>query len=156
MSGSVSQPVHEVLVESHVKVRMRDGVRLDARVWRPHAPGRPPCILERTPYELIDRCTANAEYYARRGYVFIGQNTRGSYDSEGVYSWAESDGWGERRDGFDTVEWAAVQTWSSGKVGMVDGSAPGVTQYLVAPTRPPHLETLFIRQATPPSGLPPL
>jgi len=150
-TGSVSQPVHEVLVEPHVKVGMRDGVRLDATVWRPKDPGGHPVILERTPYELIGRCTANAEYYARRGYAFVGQSTRGSYDSEGVYDWTESDGWGEHRDGYDTVEWAATQTWSSGKVGMVDGSASGVNQYLTAPTRPPHLAALFIRQASPTS-----
>jgi putative CocE/NonD family hydrolase len=126
---------------------MRDGVQLDATVWRPMEPGRYPVILERMGYELMGRCAVNAEYYARRGYVFVGQNTRGSYDSEGVYDWTAADGWGERRDGYDTVEWAGTQTWSTGKVGMLDGSYSGITQYLVAPTRPPHLQALFVRQA---------
>jgi putative CocE/NonD family hydrolase len=112
---AVSQPVHEIVVEPHVKVRMRDGVQLDATVWRPKepGPGRYPVILERTGYELMGRCAANAEYYAVRGYVFVGQNTRGAHDSEGVYDWWLSDGWGERRDGYDTVEWAGTQTWFS-------------------------------------------
>jgi uncharacterized protein len=70
----------------------------------------------------------NAGYHARRGYVFVGQNTRGSYSSEGVYSCFASDGGGERRDGYDTTEWAGAQTWSTGKVGMVDGSYSGFTQ----------------------------
>ena len=50
-------------------------------------------------------------------------------------------------DGYDSVEWAAAQPWSDGKVGMADGSYSGLTQYLVAPTRPPHLRALFARQA---------
>ena len=78
-------PVHEVVVEPHVKVRMRDGVQLDLTIWRPTAPGRYPVILERMSYELMRRCAVNAEYYARRGYVFVGQNTRGSHASDGVY-----------------------------------------------------------------------
>ncbi len=78
-------PVHEVVVEPHVKVRMRDGVQLDLTIWRPTAPGRYPAILERMSYELMRRCAVNAEYYARRGYVFLGQNTRGSHASDGVY-----------------------------------------------------------------------
>jgi uncharacterized protein len=141
--------MHDIVLEQHAKAPMRDGVRLDATVWRPSEPGRYPVILERVPYELMSRCAANAEYYAQRGYVFVGQNSRGSYDSEGVYDWMASDGWGERRDGYDTIEWAAAQAWSTGRVGMVDGSYSGHTQYLVAPTRPPHLQALFVREAAP-------
>src|SRR5438445_13636609 len=92
--GAVSPPVHEVVVEPHVKVRMRDGVQLDATVWRPTAPGQYPVILERMGDELMGRCAVNAEYYARRGYVFLGQNTRGSYNSEGVHGCFASDGGG--------------------------------------------------------------
>ncbi len=82
---AVTPPVHEIVVERHAKIRMRDGVQLDATVWRPTAAGRYPVILERTGYELMGRCAVNAEYYARRGYVCVGQNTRGSHASDGVY-----------------------------------------------------------------------
>jgi putative CocE/NonD family hydrolase len=143
-----SQPTYQVAVESHVKVRVRDRVHLDATIWRPAEPGRYPVIMERTPYELTRRCSVNAEFYARRGYAFVGQSLRGAHASEGVYAWSASDGWGEPRDGYDSVEWAGTQTWSNGKVGMVDGSISGATQYLVAPTRPPHLQALFVRQAS--------
>jgi putative CocE/NonD family hydrolase len=128
---------------------MRDGAQLDATVWRPTNPGRYPVILERMGYELLARCAVNAEFFARRGYVFVGQNTRGSYDSEGIYGWTASDGWGDLRDGYDTVEWAGTRTWSNGNVGMLEGSYSGITQYLVAPTRPSRLKALFIRQASP-------
>jgi uncharacterized protein len=149
LTSAASQPVHGIVVEPHVKVQMRDGVRLDATIWRPTDPGRYPVILERMSYELMGRCAVNAEFFAKRGYVFVGQNTRGSYDSEGAYGWTESDGWGERRDGYDTIEWAGTRAWSSGKVGMLEGSYSGFTQYLAAPTRPPHLRALFVRQASP-------
>jgi predicted acyl esterase len=90
LTSAASQPVHEIVVEPHVKVQMRDGVRRDATIWRPTDPGRYPVILERMSYELMGRCTVNAEFFAKRGYVFVGQNTRGSYDSEGAYGWTES------------------------------------------------------------------
>ena len=53
---------------------------------------------------------------------------------------------GTHQDGYDTVEWAAAQPWSDGNVGMLDGSYSGFTQYLVAPTRPPHLRALSPRE----------
>ena len=45
-------------------------------------------------------------------------------------------------DGYDTVEWAASQPWSNGRIGMVGASYVGATQWLAATTRPPHLVTL--------------
>ena len=43
---------------------------------------------------------------------------RGLFKSEGTYRpWTD-----DVNDGYDTVEWVAVQTWSNGKVGMVGGS----------------------------------
>jgi uncharacterized protein len=148
---TTSSPIHDVLVEQHVKVPMRDGARLDATVWRPKAPGRYPVVVERVGYELTKRCTNLAEYYARRGYVFVGQNVRGTHASEGVpLAWNElwpSRGGETTHDGYDTIEWAADQPWSNGRIGMVDGSYSGATQYLVAPTRPPHLVALFAREA---------
>ena len=72
-----SEPVHEVEVEQHVKIPVRDGTRLDATIWRPRAPGAYPVIVERVGYEIGARCSKNAEYFARHGYVFVGQTVRG-------------------------------------------------------------------------------
>ena len=47
-----------------------------------------------------------------------------------------------------TIEWAGTQPWSNGRVGMVDGSYSGITQYMIAPSRPPHLKALFAREAS--------
>jgi putative CocE/NonD family hydrolase len=130
---------------------MRDGTVLRADVYRPTGEGRYPVIVERVAYELVNRTAPYAEFYASRGYVFVGQNTRGSFWSEGQFTVARDDGWGDRKDGYDTIEWCAEQPWSNGRIGTMDGSWSGLTQYLLAPTRPPHLVTMFVRQG--PSGL---
>ena len=141
----MSTPTHEVTVDRRVPVPMRDGTVLRADVYRPAAPGRYPVIVERVAYELDARVAPYAEFYASRGYVFVGQNTRGTFWSEGADTVGRDDGWGERKDGYDTIEWAGVQPWSNGRVGTVDGSYSGFTQYLLVPTRPPHLATMFVR-----------
>ncbi|HLH61804.1 MAG TPA: CocE/NonD family hydrolase [Ktedonobacteraceae bacterium] len=141
-----SQPTHAIQVERNVPIPMRDGTILRADVYRPQEEGRYPVILERVAYELTQRCQYKGEYFASRGYVFVGQNVRGRYASEGKFEVFRDDAWGEHQDGYDTVEWAGMQPWSNGKVGMVDGSYSGFTQYLLAPARPPHLKALFVRE----------
>ncbi len=144
----ISEPTHEIQVERGVPVPMRDGSILRADVYRPQAEGQYPVVVERVAYELVGRCTANGENFSRRGYVFVGQNVRGTFASEGVWHPFRDDAWGANRDGYDTIEWAGTQPWSNGKVGMADGSYSGFTQYMVAPTRPPHLTALFVREGS--------
>lgn len=142
-------PIYDIQLEEHVKVPMRDGTLLDATIWRPSRPGTYPVLLERDAYENMNRSQSRAEFYASRGYVFIKQNVRGSYASQGNYAWFRADAWGEHQDGHDSVQWAGRQSWSNGKVGMIGGSYSGMTQYLTAPTRPSYLRALFVRYATP-------
>ena len=47
------------------------------------------------------------------------------------------------REGVDAVEWAAQLPYSTGAVGTMGQSYLGATQYLLAPTRPPHLKACF-------------
>jgi uncharacterized protein len=145
VSGT-SEPEFEIEIERQVPVPMRDGTILRADVYRPAASGRFPVIVERVAYELGARVGAYGPYYAQRGYVVVGQNVRGAYGSEGELVPFRDDGSGTHQDGYDTVEWAAAQAWSNGNVGMVDGSYSGFTQYLVAPTRPPHMRALSPRE----------
>ena len=145
-SQTISMPTHEIQIERNVPIPMRDGTILRADVYRPQEEGRYPVIVERVAYELTHRCQFNGEFYARRGYVFVGQNVRGRYASEGKFEVFRDDAWGTNQDGYDTIEWAGTQSWSNGNVGMVDGSYSGFTQYLLTPTRPPHLKALFVRE----------
>jgi uncharacterized protein len=141
-----SEPEFDVEIERNVPVPMRDGTLLRADIYRPSADGRFPVLVERVAYELGARVGAYAPYYAQRGYAVVGQNVRGAYASEGELAPFRDDGSGAHQDGYDTVEWAAAQPWSNGNVGMVDGSYSGFTQYLIAPTRPPHLRALSPRE----------
>jgi uncharacterized protein len=137
--------LNEIVIDRKVPCVMRDGTTLYGDVYRPKAVGRYPVIVEPIAYELDSRTKNYAEWYSSRGYVFVGMNSRGTYWSEGEWRPMVDDAWGENQDGYDTIEWAAAQPWSNGNVGTMDGSWSGMTQYLLAPTRPPHLKTLFSR-----------
>ncbi|HEU5382902.1 MAG TPA: CocE/NonD family hydrolase, partial [Ktedonobacteraceae bacterium] len=145
-SQHLSLPTYAIHVERQIPIPMTDGTILRADVYRPKASGRYPVLVERVAYALEDRCRYFGEYYASRGYVVVGQNVRGRFVSDGVFAPFRDDGWGERRDGYETIRWAGTQPWSNGAVGMLDGSYSAGTQYLVAPTRPPFLKALFARE----------
>ena len=131
-------------------VPMRDGVKLATEVYRPAGAGTYPVIMLRSPYngyvyshtELHASAPSckNAAMLAMaaRGYVVINQDVRGTFRSEGKFVPVihESD------DGYDAIEWAARQPWSTGKVGMMGGSYLAVTQWQAAIKRPPHLVTI--------------
>jgi uncharacterized protein len=145
-SQNISLPSYDVHMERQVPIPMADGTILRADVYRPSASGRYPVLVERVAYTLEDRCRFFGEYYASRGYVVVGQNVRGRFLSDGVFAPFRDDGWGEHRDGYDTILWVGKQSWSNGAVGMLDGSYSAGTQYLLAPTRPTALKALFARE----------
>ena len=132
-----------IRVDQNVPSRMRDGTTLYADVYRPEASGRYPVILTRTPYDKDNYGTRvdslDPIRAAREGYAVVIQNVRGRYNSEGEFYTFMN----EIEDGYDTVEWAAAQPWSTGKVGMHGGSYVGATQWLAAVSRPPHLVAIF-------------
>lgn len=127
-------------------IPMRDGVRLAATIYMPDTSLHPlprPVILQRTPYKRdIDDSLLLQFVCDYLGYILISQNLRGRYDSEGEPLIFMSDGWGNLRDGFDTVEWLAMQSFCNGKIGMVGASAPGMTQYYCAGAHPPSLDVI--------------
>jgi uncharacterized protein len=119
-----------------VMVPMRDGVKLATTVYLPDGDGPWPVVLTRTPYgksRVVGK--SEGENYTSRGYVRIGQDCRGRFDSQGDYRAFIDD----LDDGYDTVEWAASQPWCNGKVGMVGGSAMGITANQAAMSGAPHL-----------------
>src|SRR4030095_12364574 len=87
----LSQPQYDIRFEYQVDIRMRDGVKLRANIWRPKAEGRFPVIYVFTPYDntvftpdqpMVDDI-GRARYFVPRGYVFTAINMRGRYGSEG-------------------------------------------------------------------------
>ena len=139
---------YDVVVEPNIMVPMRDGVRLATDVYRPArekaaADGRFPVILTRTPYNKGTNPAVNlnrvARYFAERGYVFIAQDTRGRYASEGTWHMLTDDA----RDGRDTAAWIARQAWSDGKIGTHGTSYVGGTQHAMALEQVPELATVM-------------
>lgn len=134
-------PTNDVVMDNLVPVPMRDGVKLFADVFRPAKAGKYPVIVSRTPYssERAPAAYDSAVYFARRGYVYVLQDVRGRHESEGKWEPFRND----IEDGYDTIEWAAAQPWSTGKVGMQGGSYLGHVQWRAAMAKPPHLVTIF-------------
>ena len=130
-------PRNDIRLENRVPVPMRDGTILYADVYRPLAEGRYPVLVARTPYSAEAR--PEPAFFSRRGYVFVIQDVRGRYESEGSWDPFRH----EARDGYDTIEWAARQPWSNGKVGMQGKSYLGLVQWQAAKEAPPHLVTIF-------------
>ena len=131
-----------IVVESNVAVPMRDGVVLRADVYRPAGEGRWPVLVMRTPYGKDGAASDGSEPTilrgARSGYAVVVQDVRGRYHSDGDFNPYRNEG----KDGYDTIEWAAEQPWSNGKVGTFGLSYPGAVQWLAAMEAPPHLASM--------------
>ncbi len=122
-------------------MQTRDGVRLDADVYRPVEPGDYPVLLMRQPYGRAIASTvvyAHPTWYAAQGYIVVIQDVRGRGTSEGQFRLFAS----EIADGYDTVQWAAGLPGSTGRVGMYGFSYQGMTQLYAAIAQPPALTTL--------------
>jgi predicted acyl esterase len=133
------------VVERHVMAPMRDGVRLSIYVYIPKGSGPWPVLFEQR--YASTRSESARQTYARlssKGYVVAAENFRGTQKSEGRYNGYRALQWGELRDGYDTVEWLAKQTWSNGKIGTFGGSQAGYAQNYLAVTQPPHLVAQFM------------
>ena len=126
-----------VSVDHKVMIAMRDGVKLAADIYRPDVDGKYPVILQRTPYGRTNALEASS--YAKRGFVFVAQDVRGRFDSEGDFHPFVL----EAKDGYDSVEWCANQPWSTGNVGMIGGSYLGFVQWAAAREGNPHLKCLI-------------
>jgi putative CocE/NonD family hydrolase len=158
-SGAKTGFDDDMAVTSNVMVKMRDGVHLATDVYRPkhngQVIGKPlPVILERTPYgkTVVSRSelsVANpiaksraevAHYFVSQGYVFVYQDCRGRYDSEGEFVKYLSDG----LDGFDCCEWITQQPWCNGKIGTMGLSYAAHTQGALACAASPGIAAMFL------------
>ena len=138
------QKTYKVIYEPNVMVPMRDGTRLATDIFRPDAPGRFPVLVNRGPYgkdQYISNPDHSTWFFPAHGYVIVSQDCRARFGSEGDYY---NPVFQESLDGYDTVEWAAKQDWSNGRVGTTGQSYLGATQYTLATTNPlpPHLQTM--------------
>ena len=143
-----TKKTYGVVEEKNVSALMRDGTTLKADIYRPDAQGRFPTIVTRTAY---NKGRTDNPYYknrglnlAARGYVYVAQDIRGTYASEGeFFPCTFRADHHDTEDGYDTIEWAASLPWSTGKVGTVGSSYDGWTQWELAHARPPHLAAMI-------------
>jgi putative CocE/NonD family hydrolase len=122
-------------------MRTRDGVRLDADIYRPDGAGPFPVLLMRQPYGrriASTICYAHPSWYADQGYLVVIQDVRGRGTSEGAFRLFTDD----VADGEDAITWAASLPGSSGAVGMYGFSYQGTNQLLAASSAPPALKAL--------------
>jgi putative CocE/NonD family hydrolase len=124
------------VVDQKVMMPMRDGIRLATDIYRPKEPGRYPVILSKTPYNFnqwIDGKEAIRQYETaydavKRGYVYIVQNERGRFFSEGAWDILGT----PTTDGYDAFSWISSQEWSNQKIGTIGCSSTAEWQMAVA------------------------
>ena len=142
---------HGVVIARQLTMTTRDGIRLSADVYRPATDGEPepgpfPAILVRSPYSTRSGGPsgqrAHGEFFARRGYLYIVQDARGRFESDGAYTLLGDD----HTDGYDAIEWAASLPWCNGRIGTQGTSLRAWNQNAAALERPPHLQCMWINQ----------
>ena len=134
-------PVHHIFhdyVRTEVMIPMRDGVKLHAVILRPADIATPlPILMERTPYGVDE--TSRASFFAQRpelardGYIYVGEDIRGRYKSQGKFvmmrplaDHRNPNAIDESTDAYDTVAWLIKNVpGNNGRVGVVGTSYPG-------------------------------
>ncbi len=136
------------IVDRKLMIPMRDGVRMQADVYRPkNATGKVPIIFSRTPYNFNwwdVRLGAPADMTSqleavKRGYAFVVMNERGHFFSEGNYDILGP----PLTDGVDEIQWMSSQPWANGKVGLIGCSSTAEWQMAVAAQGPSGLATII-------------
>jgi putative CocE/NonD family hydrolase len=122
-------------------VPMRDGVTLRTIISLPSSDSAATHRQVNYPTVLTRGYSAGglsnyAGRFNKAGYAFVSQQCRGGGGSDGTRFFPDD------RDGYDTIEWIAKQSWSDGKVAMWGGSYWGATQWQAAIAQPPSLKAI--------------
>ncbi len=135
------EPVHHIFHDyqrTEVMIPMRDGVKLHAVILKPSDITAPlPFLIQRTPYGVDG--TSRAGFFrgraelAREGYIYVGEDIRGRYKSEGEFVMSrpmadhhDPKAIDESTDAYDTVDWLLKNVaGNNGRAGFVGTSYPG-------------------------------
>jgi uncharacterized protein len=158
-------------IDWDVPITMDDGLVLRADVFRPVKEGKFPVILSYGPYaknlafqdgypsawqRMVEKhpdVTAGSsnlyqnwevvdpEKWVPRNYVCVRVDSRGTGCSPGHIDHFSPR---ETKDFYDCIEWAGIQPWCNGKVGLNGISYYGINQWHVASLQPPHLAAMCI------------
>ena len=143
-----------------VMIPVRDGVRLQTVILTPLDQRGPlPILFRRTPYGVPDKppdhIPANMKELAQDGYIFVIQNLRGRFRSEGVFKLSsevdlnDPKATNETTDAYDSIEWLVNNVpHNNGRVGMYGVSYDGLTTALTLLHPHPALKAIS-EQASP-------
>ncbi len=141
-------------------IPMRDGVHLETVILTPLNQTSPlPILLERTPYGVPGKPAAPTSTrwieLARDGYIFVIQNLRGRFKSEGTFNLssyvdlADPKATNETTDAYDTIDWLVKHVpQNNGRVGIYGVSYDGLTAALTLLHPHPALKAIS-EQASP-------
>jgi putative CocE/NonD family hydrolase len=134
-----AKPLFKLL---EVMIPVRDGVQLETAILIPiDQQGPLPILFRRTPYGVPEKppeqIPSSLKELAKDGYIFVFQNLRGRFKSEGVFnlsSWVDLNdlkATNETTDAYDSIEWLLKNVPNNnGKVGMFGVSYDGLTTAL--------------------------
>ncbi len=146
--SNLSEPSFTIRRTNNISVTVRDGTTLLADLFQPDSDGTFPALVSFSPYPRqiqdvgapLGFIEAGAsDFFVPRGYVQLIVNARGTSGSGGVWTMLDQR---ERDDLYDLIEWAAVQPWCDGNVGMLGVSYFAMAQLAAAVTKPPHLKAI--------------
>ncbi|MFT3745206.1 MAG: CocE/NonD family hydrolase [Pyrinomonadaceae bacterium] len=125
------------VVERKVMMPMRDGLRMQADIYRPKDPNKKyPIIFSRTPYNFnwwdvrlgAPRDMTTILDAVKRGYAYVVMNERGHFFSEGNYDILGP----PTTDGEDAIKALTTKPWANGKLGTIGCSSTAEWQMAVA------------------------
>ena len=154
---SPGQPVFKY---QEVMVPVRDGVHLQTVIMAPLNQTKPlPILFRRTPYGVPEmapeQTPTSLKEFAQDGYIFVIQNLRGRFKSEGYFELSsyvnlnDPKATNETADAYDSIEWLVKNVPNNnGKVGMFGVSYDGLTTGLTLLRPHPALKAIS-EQASP-------
>jgi uncharacterized protein len=143
-----------------VMIPVRDGVHLQTVILTPvNRSGPLPILFRRTPYGVPSAAPPTMPLalseFAKDGYVFVIQNLRGRFKSEGTFllssqvNLADSTAVSETTDAYDSIDWLVKHVPdNNGRVGLYGVSYDGLTAALALLKPHPALKAIS-EQASP-------
>jgi hypothetical protein len=152
--------VQRMYAKKEVRIKMRDGTDLFTSIYTPRDTTKKyPIMLMRTPYGVAPY---GADAYAGSlgpwkafqddGYIFVNQDVRGRYMSDGYYSFMtpyienkkSNKDVDESSDTYDTIDWLVKNIPNNnGRVGTWGNSAPGFFVSAGLPDAHPALKAAY-------------
>ncbi|MGA9544300.1 MAG: CocE/NonD family hydrolase [Candidatus Sulfotelmatobacter sp.] len=153
-------PAKPIFKLEEVMIPVRDGVRLQTVILTPvDQTGPLPILFRRTPYGVPEKppeqMPPSIKELAQDGYIFVIQNLRGRFKSEGTFnlsSWVDLSNpkaTNETTDAYDSIDWLVKNVPNNnGNVGMYGVSYDGLTTALALLHPHPALKAMS-EQASP-------